>query len=162
MKSEKGITLIELLVAIVIVTMLVLSISYLFTKTYENSYREEKKDVSVNIARTVMEELKRKLKTTSAVETIYEQPVNLAGLRQLPGSEIKQPSVYFPSASDKQYEIVISVLHFEDQNYPITDTNNKSFVFKLSDFFSLIQVEVKQHSMNTSYKVQSYMEIKGD
>ncbi|WP_158560477.1 type IV pilus modification PilV family protein [Paenibacillus contaminans] len=165
-KSEKGVTLIELLVSIVLVAMIVLSVSYLFTKLYENSYREEKKDVSVNIARTIMEELKQKLRTTEGSIVVYGQQVSIASLRTnpAPGTAAlpSPPVIAYPSASDKQYEIAISAMPFDEQTYPITDAKNKSYTFKLGEFFSLIQVEVKQLSMNTSYKVQSYIEIKGD
>lgn len=164
MKSEKGITLIELLVSIVIVSMVILSVSYLFTKLYQNSYKEEKTDVSVNIARTVMEELKQKLKTSESI-TFFDnvESTTITSLKTRPSTGNPESiTIAYPTAANKQYDVIISSLAFDEFSHKFTDSTNKEYQFNLSEFFTLIQVEVKHTQMNTTYKIQRYIEIKGD
>jgi type II secretory pathway pseudopilin PulG len=109
--NQKGITLIEVLAAITILMMVILSVSYLFTKSYEHSYKEEKLDVSVNIARTVIEELKKHLKdtqtTTIQISTSNEnQPLTLdiSALRNAVTQTTDAANLFYPSSRTKRYK----------------------------------------------------------
>lgn len=160
LRSQKGVTLLEVLASVVILSFVVFSVSYLFSKSYENSYKEESKDMSVNLARTVLEELKQKLKTTDTslpLPSPFEgQTIDLNGLRGTP--PYTHASIYYPSVNDKQYEIKISSLPFEDKTYQLADANGKSFDFRLNRYFALIQVEVVHANPDNSHIIQSYME----
>lgn len=158
MNNQRGLTLLEVLVAVTILSLVVLSVSYLFTQNYSFSLKEEKRDMNVDIARNVMEELKRSLKNTAlSQQAIYNQTVNLTLLRN---NQPESPAavLYYPNANDRQYEIRIRDLTIAGQTVPVEDANGTTYNFPVQDFFAHIQVEVVHTASNARYTLESYVE----
>lgn len=155
--NNSGMTLLEVLVSILIVGMIVASISYLFTTGLANSFREEKKDAAVQIAREVMEEMKKQLGTASSFFEYRQQMIQLTPLR---GASETQQTLLYPSINDAQYSIQIGNKAFEEKKYKLTGTNTKSYTFSLGEFYSLIEIKVMNQALGSTYTLQSYIEKK--
>lgn len=155
--NEKGMTLLEILVAVLIIGMIVTGISYLFTTGLANSYKEEKKDAAVQIARDLMEEMKLQLKSASATISYRSQTIRLDQLR---GTAESTQSLKYPGAGDPQYTITIANKPFDDKKYILNGTNKLNYEFSVREFYSLIQIDVVNQTTGSTYTLQSYVEKK--
>lgn len=163
--NERGITLLEVLAAVAILSVAMISFSLLFGQNFQFSHREERRDVSVNIARTVIEELKGQLPSGAERMTIFEdhQEIDLALLRE-PSADIQAVTVYYPSGTDRQFTVVIRNIPIPADKritIPNPDDASQSYTFPYHDFFSHIEVEVENEALRTSYSLQSYVERRG-
>lgn len=157
LSNNKGMTLLEVLVAVLIIGMIVASISYLFTTGLANSLKEEKKDAAVQIAREVMEEMKKQLKTTNASFEYRKQTIQLNPLR---GTAETQQTILYPGVDDSQYRIQIGNKTFEEKKYAITGTNKTSYTFSVREFYALMEIKVTNQNTGGTYTLQSYIEKK--
>ncbi len=155
--NNSGMTLLEVLVSILIVGMIVASISYLFTTGLAHSFREEKKDSAVQIAREVMEEMKKQLGTANTVFEYRQQIIQLDPLR---GVAETQQTLLYPSTNNAQYSIQVGNRAFEEKKYTLIGTNAKSYTFSLREFYSLIEIKVMNQAFGSTYTLQSYIEKK--
>ncbi|WP_397379460.1 prepilin-type N-terminal cleavage/methylation domain-containing protein [Paenibacillus sp. YYML68] len=158
--NQNGLTLIEVMAAVVILSIAVLSFTMLFSKNVEFSHREENRNAALTVARTVIEELKPVLPTTGNAN-IFGQQVLLASLRD--NNAATAPAViYYPSAADRQYRITITDLVIPaSQSFQVQDKLKpaNTFQFNVRDYFSHIQVQVDGlTSTGESYTLQSYIE----
>jgi prepilin-type N-terminal cleavage/methylation domain-containing protein len=159
LKNNRGMTLLEVLASVLIIGLIIVAVSYLFTTGYANSIKEQDKDVSVQIARAVLEEIKHNLKTTRESASYQSQIIDLNPLRvSINTGETVLPALYYPSQADKQYTILVKNMGYEDRTYQFKGSNDKNYSFSVKPFFSLIEVEVKREATSTMYKLQSYME----
>ncbi|MEK8128599.1 type II secretion system protein [Paenibacillus filicis] len=178
LRNEKGLTLVEILASLVILSMVILAFTYTYNQLFSASAREQKRDVSVDIARSVMEQLKASFSSGTASMNIWFPPTNNSGTLPNPGADIQQlvnlvplrqtvtspvqlETIYYPSASDRQYKVNISnipIPEADKQVYTITDNNRTSYTLKVADHFSLIQVEIIPAAGGVSYAIQSYLD----
>lgn len=152
--------MLEVLAAVTILSIAAISFTLLFTKNYEFSHQEEKRNVSLQVARTVIEELKTALPTSSAQLTLFGQAVNLTSLRDQAQNTAPAP-LFYPAAGDRQYEILITDLPIPaNQSFPIQDAANaaKSYNFAVNAYFSFIQVQVRSLTTDEQYTLQRYIE----
>lgn len=157
LSNNKGMTLLEVLVAVLIIGMIVATISYLFTTGLANSLKEEKKDAAVQIAREVMEEMKKQLKTANSAFEYRKQMIQLNPLR---GSPETQQMISYPGVDDPQYSVQIGNKLFEEKSYTFMGTNKENYTFSLREFYALMEIKVTNQNTGGTYTLQSYIEKK--
>ncbi|SDC47061.1 prepilin-type N-terminal cleavage/methylation domain-containing protein [Paenibacillus sp. UNCCL117] len=176
-KNQKGLTLVEILASIVILAMVILAFTYMYNNLFAASTKEQRRDVSVDIARSVMEQLKTSFSTGAATMNIWfppagasaappgsgagsQQSVDLTALRQVVTAPYTADAIYYPSAADRQYKVQISNVPIPEagtQKYTLND-GTTSYTLNVVDHFSLIQVEVIAMGTGVSYSIQSYLD----
>jgi prepilin-type N-terminal cleavage/methylation domain-containing protein len=167
LSNEKGLSLLEVLAAVTILAVVIISFSMLITKNYEFSSKEEKRDISVNLARTVIEEIKDPLKSSGATMInsilLYEnQAIDIAALRNTVTADTLVSRIFYPSDIDRQFEVRINNKHYDNNILTLTGTNNVNYNFTVNDFFSLVEVEVVNLNLDTNYSLQSYLEKRSE
>ncbi|NHN30731.1 type IV pilus modification PilV family protein [Paenibacillus agricola] len=166
MNNQKGLSLLEVLAAVTILAMVILSISYFFTKNYEYSNREESKDISVNVARNVIEDLKPGLMNGTAV-TLFSnsEAAHALALNEIELLRDNQDNTFtFDYITDPISHLKVAIREINIPNnrtYTITDELNTEirFPFVMNHYFSHIEVTVTDTLLNnTTYTLQSYLE----
>lgn len=155
--NEKGLTLVELLATITIVSVVVISIIYVFTN-FQNTARQQKAHSdAVNAARTVLEELKWALPREGLTTTTLfddEQPLDLTPFRD----DVTQPYVYnqlyYPSDSHRKFQITIKTIDFSKQLQYSDDVT-----IPIENYFRNIHIEITDLvTKEIIYTLQSYVE----
>lgn len=151
--NEKGMTLIEVLAAAVILTFIVITFSYLFTQGAKNSKAEEKRDQSVAIARSLMEEIKTHLIYEDTIQ-FRSQPINLKAIREAAAPiKISSLSIQYPQDTDETYTVEITADPVSDKTITIEEK-----IFQLTQYFRLVKIQVTEMQFQTSYTLESYLE----
>ncbi|WP_159883471.1 type IV pilus modification PilV family protein [Paenibacillus puerhi] len=176
-RNQKGLTLVEILASLVILSLVILAFTYMYNQLFAASSREQRRDVSVDIARSVMEQVKTSFSTGAATLNIWFPPTSASSTLPNPGADAPQTvtltflrqtvtapyqaeAVYYPSAADRQYKVQITNVPIPDadnQKYSLGEGNTK-YTLHVADHFSLIQVEVIPTGAGSSYAIQSYLD----
>ncbi|MFD0586646.1 prepilin-type N-terminal cleavage/methylation domain-containing protein [Paenibacillus sp. GCM10027627] len=102
MRNEKGLTLVEVLGAIVLFGVAAMGIIFILQQSSLHTKANAQTDEAVVISRNVMERLKQELPASTASLTLYQQSLSLGSLRN-----IAQTTLYYPSTANRKYEIQI-------------------------------------------------------
>lgn|GEM_PF-3267465 len=172
MRNQKGLTLLEVLAAIAILSGVVITVAALINSSVTSATREQRKDISVDLAKTVLEEIKHNLKNTSlastTLTTLNAKPVNivinLANLRQPVAEKTDVATFPFTDSGNHIYQIVVSNMPYANTDNMLTITDptdsEKTLNFDITQYFSIVQVQVTQPQLNVNYVLQSYIEKK--
>jgi type II secretory pathway pseudopilin PulG len=166
--NEKGLSLLEVLAAVTILTMVILSVSYLFTTNYKFSSQEATRDLSVNIARSVIEDLKPAIQAGVAA-TLFSNNPDIATPITITANDINLLRDNLPNTLTYDYiiepninlDITIRDIEIPNLNaVSITDALDAShtYQFVMNQFFSHIEVQVTDNLLNTTFTLQSYLE----
>lgn len=168
--KQDGLTLLEVLAAVTILSFVVMMAYYVFTQNYEFSHKEEQRDVSVNIARAVIEEMRGPFKagsTTASIQLNHDPSagggasplaIDLTRLRDN-NTANPLPPMQHVDTEGQTYIITINDLTIgPDKNIQINDDNGNAYTFPTADHFALIQVTVVNELFNTKYELQVYLE----
>lgn len=160
MKPQKGMTLLEVLAAMAIIGMIVFATVHVLTQGVARSHREQRLDLAVNIGRMVMEEIKAALPSGKVVSLFDGQVVDPAVFKDGQDSATAEV-LYYPSVNNKQFQVTVSSLPFQDLSYPFHGTNGPSYVFSLQQHFELMEVVVLDLSdPDVRFDLRSYVERK--
>jgi Tfp pilus assembly protein PilV len=106
MRNQKGLTLVEVLGSIVLLSVAILSLTYVIQQASVHTRDNEKTDQSVQITRTVMEEIKKNLKNqTSTSVRVYGKDIPLSAMRSASG--MTSFTINYPNDANPQYRILI-------------------------------------------------------
>lgn len=153
MRNQKGITLIEILAAVVVLGIAVVSITFVLQQTTLFSKQNADSDRSIQITRTVLEEIKNKMKTADTIQ-VYDQTVHLTPIKQSAGAA-SLPALYYPNPAKPQYRLDVSSL-------PITNgqfSSPKGTTVNIADYFRHIQITTTHLSDNRVYRIDTYAEV---
>ncbi|WP_407946098.1 prepilin-type N-terminal cleavage/methylation domain-containing protein [Paenibacillus athensensis] len=172
LRNQKGLTLLEVLAAVAILSGVVITVAALINSSVTSATREQRKDISVDLAKTVLEEIKRTLKNTAlnstTITTLNARPanavINLANLRQAVSAKTDIATFAFTDSGNHTYQIIVSNMPFTGTNNTLAITDptdsSKSLNFNIQDYFSIVQVQVTQPQLRVNYVLQSYIEKK--
>jgi prepilin-type N-terminal cleavage/methylation domain-containing protein len=169
-KSQKGFTLIEVLAAVVILSVAALLLYTVFSNAALLSLRQQNQDVSLNVARMVMEEVRSNINCSSCDP--YEpldlnpagastQSINLAALQ----SNDTQ-TLFFPSADNHEYSVVIESADPPSAGIEVTGQDENSYTFDIDSNYRLIRVQITALNpdgtpKSSSTTLESYVNIGG-
>lgn len=149
----KGFTLLEVLVAVVILGAAIMTVAYMLQQSTLFSKANDNVDRSVQITRTVMEEIKQNLKTKNSI-LVYGQLINLKGFRESTPPYPAEPVVIqYPNANNPLFNLMISSLVIDD---PVFTVDSKSV--DISQYFRKIKILTVHLSDNKTYELESYAE----
>ncbi len=158
MKSEKGFTLLEVLAAVAILSVASLMLYTVFSNATLFSAQQEHQDHAVNIARTVMEEVRTNLMNQDSV-AYGGQNIDLASLRTQP-APFEHTVLFHPNAADRQYRITIRSLPFTSQDITVTGSDGDFFTLTTGDHYRLIEVVAAPNRGSAAHSdavLQSYV-----
>ncbi|WP_020619748.1 type IV pilus modification PilV family protein [Paenibacillus daejeonensis] len=152
MNNQRGVTLIEVLGSVALLAVAILTITYALQQSTVFSKDNEQIDQSVQITRTVMEELRGHL-SDPALRTIaiYDQVVDLDQLREGTSSPIK---LYYPDTTQVQYTLSISSA---SGGLPAVGTGDDTM--ELDSSFKQITIYCESPGKNKPYELQAYLEV---
>ena len=150
MRNQKGLTLAEVLGSIVLLGIAVLGITYILQQASIHTKANEHTDQAVVITRTVMEEIKSKLKSNVEAINVYGQAISLEQLRNL-----ASVTIYYPSAADRRYELQIQSVAANLGDVPLTDTK----VSHLDQLFRLVTITCIDLSTAKRFELEAYVEF---
>jgi len=150
MRSQKGMSLVEVMATVTVLAVAILAITFLLQTSSSAARDNEAIERSVQVTRTVMEEIKFNLKSNSSV-TVYGQSINLNTIRTSEPPYLA-PSLFYPSISDKQYKIEIQSLQV-DNKYTI-----KGDPYQVKNYFRKILVTCVNLKSNHSYELEALVE----
>lgn len=153
MRNRKGITLIEVLASVTILAIALLAIVYMLQQTTLFSKKNIDKENNVQVARTVMEEIKVNLKEATPRIAPFGSTIDLAGLKGNPVVSLAS----FYSSSSQAVRIDVKSL-----TPPASATGNitiKGTAYQISNYFRLIEVTSTNVNSKDSYRLQAYVEI---
>lgn len=154
MRREQGLTLVEVLAAVVILSVAILIVSMFLQNSSLTSKSAADRDQLLSVARDVMEEIKYRLSDASRTETfVYGQRIDLAALREAEGEITLPDPLYYPDAANRQIRIEISTSAAADQPVPI---GSGSFLVK--DYFQHVKVSATQIQSGKSFELDAYIE----
>lgn len=151
MRQEKGLTLIEALTAIVVLGIAIIAVTVIVQNTTVFSKNNDNADKALQVTRTVMEEIKYKLKGANTL-TIYGQTVSLQALREQP-PPYALPPIYYPDSSDPQLELVIESKVISNSVYAIKGQN-----FDLAHYFRLVSITSTNPTNGQSQHFETYVD----
>lgn len=153
-RNDKGLTLIEVLAAVVILSFIVLTFSYLFTQGTKNSKTEENRDQSVAIARSLMEEIKMNLTKGGTIQ-FHSNPINLDMIRNASTVPVPLPALTlaYPQATDGSYKVEITADPVLGQKITVASND-----FPLTNYFRLVKIKVTEQQFQSVYVLESYLE----
>ncbi|OMF21444.1 hypothetical protein BK133_28430 [Paenibacillus sp. FSL H8-0548] len=153
MRNQKGLTLVEVLGSIVLLGIAILSLTYILQQATLHTKDNEKVDQSVQLTRTVIEELKKNLKDSSKTSiTVYNQPISLDNLRS--SSLASTTNIYYPNATAPQYEISIQVSSSGLGKVTVDGTVPTD----LDNIFKRIDIICTNLNSSKTYKLESFIE----
>jgi prepilin-type N-terminal cleavage/methylation domain-containing protein len=148
MNNRKGMTLIEVLASITILALAVIAAVYALQQTSAFSRGNQIKEVNVQVARTVMEEIKANLKKSAPVTVLlYGQTVDISGLKAATPAAL--PEFY---SADQAVKIAVS------GQKPAQSVAVKGASYAVGDYFRLITVICTDVSTGKAYTLQAYVE----
>jgi prepilin-type N-terminal cleavage/methylation domain-containing protein len=169
-KSQKGFTLIEVLAAVVILSVAALLLYTVFTNASLLSLRQQNQDVSLNIARMVVEEVRNNIneggniypEDLKANETDQRQPINLDNLLVVGD----QQTLFFPNGDHHEYQINIESLDFPTTEIEVEGQGDDLYTFDIDSNYRLIQVfvtplDAEENPKGTSSTLEAYVNIGG-
>lgn len=104
MRQDKGLTLIEVLGSIIILAIAIGTVAAVLQNSAKSSVNTSVTDRTVQITRTVMEEIKNNLDKNDI--QLFGQVVNLQTLRTT-APPVSTSTVYYPDAADQKYSLQI-------------------------------------------------------
>jgi len=150
-KQEKGLTLIEMLVSVVLLAIGVLVITALLSNSTKSSGNNMMNDQALQSARTVLEEIKGALDGNEAALTLFGQSLNLAQLRNHTLTNATQ-TIYFPDAGNRQYQIVVESKNPNKEVDPVGSGNPKQLN---SIFREIVVTSTKITDLKTTVTLQA-------
>ena len=152
MNNQRGVTLIEVLGSVALLAVAILTITYALQQSTVFSKDNEQIDQSVQITRTVMEELRGHLSDQSRrTVAIYGQDVDLDQLRAGTNSPIM---LYYPDRTHVQYTLSISAA---TGGLPPVGMGNDAL--ELDSRFKQITIYCEPPGKNKPYELQAYLEF---
>lgn len=152
-RNEKGLTLLEILAAVVLLSIAIMLFTNLFANAFERSAKEQKQDEFVVIARTVMEEMKVHLpQSTSTSITLFGQTVGIGNFRTT-APPVPAITLSYPDASTPTYTVTIRTEPVTDYNVAVSGHN-----FDIRNYFRRVIVEVRHPGLDKSYTLESLIE----
>lgn len=160
MNNEKGISLVEVLGAIAILSIAILGISFVLQQGALHTKDNEKQGDSVQITRSVMETIKNNLPAGSNA-TVFGQAVNLAALRGSANQSL--PTLYYPDSENPQYELHIQTVNHSlgSIDLPVgvdTEGNQINQIHQLADLFRLVRITSTEVVSQKTYTLEAYIE----
>lgn len=149
MRNQKGLTLIEVIGSITLLSIAVLSIIYILQQSNLDSKSNEKTDDAVIAARNVMEEIKSKLKSNVLETSIYGQTISLTQLRNR-----SSVTLYYPSLNDRRYEIQLQSYATSLGTVALTDNINSN----LDNIFRRVTVTCMDLTSLKKFELEAYVE----
>lgn len=149
MKKDNGLTLIEVLASVVVLAVAILLITTVLQHTASSSRSNAVTDKSVQITRSVLEEIKNNMQKDSI--SIFTQNVNTKQLREIPAPQ--QFSIYYPDSSEQQYRLDIRSLALAK-----SDINLLGKPHELNSYFRRIQVICTNLQTNKTYELEALVE----
>ena len=150
MRNRKGITLIEVLASVTILAIALLAIVYMLQQTTLFSKKNIDKENNVQVARTVMEEIKVNLKEATPRIAPFGSTIDLAGLKG--SAEVSLTPFYSSSSQAVKIDVKSKV--------PTTSVSIKGTSYPIRDYFRLIQVTCTNVNSNDKpYSLEAYVEI---
>jgi prepilin-type N-terminal cleavage/methylation domain-containing protein len=154
MRREQGLTLIEVLAAVVILAVAILVVSMFIQNSSLTSKSTADRDQLLSVTRDVMEEIKYRLSDTSRSETfVYGQRIDLAALRAAAGEMTLPDSIYYPDVANQRIRIEIRTIAIPDDAVPIGEGT-----FKVRDYFQHVQVTAMHIQSGKSIELDAYIE----
>lgn len=155
-QNEKGLTLVELLATITIISVIVISIIYVFSN-FQNTARQQKvHSDAVNVARAVLEEIKWALPRDGlATTTLFDdgQILELTPFRDVSTQPYEYNQLFYPSDNNRKFQIAIKTINFSKK------IQHKDVSLQIENYFRNIQIEITDLVTNKLiYTLQSYVE----
>lgn len=151
MTNKRGITLIEVLVSIVILSIAVLSVSYLLQQSSLFSKHNSDRENNVSIVRTVLEEIKASFNKETV--SVYGQQIQISLLKN--SDQSPEQIIYAPNSTSPKVKLVIKTIPLPSQATHIS-IEGKSY--NLNENFRLVQVTGTDIQTSQPYVLQSYLE----
>ncbi|MBH5318228.1 prepilin-type N-terminal cleavage/methylation domain-containing protein [Paenibacillus sp. GSMTC-2017] len=148
MNNQKGLSLIEVLGSIVLLGVAILSITFVLQQSTVHTKDNQKQDQSVQITRTVMEEIKHNLRT-SYTASIYEQVVNF----KLATNKIQYPKV------NPEYNITID-LSVPTLNTVTIPKKSGDLKYDLKNIFKHVKVTCTNSITGKQFVLEAFVEYK--
>jgi type II secretory pathway pseudopilin PulG len=149
MRNQKGLTLIEVIGSITLLSIAVLGIIYILQQTTLDSKSNEKTDDAVIAARNVMEEIKSKLKSNLLETSIYGQTISLTQLRNR-----SSVTLYYPSLNDRRYEIELHSYATSLGTVPLADNLSSN----LDNIFRRVTVTCMDLTSLKKFELEAFVE----
>ncbi|WP_438434482.1 type II secretion system protein [Gorillibacterium sp. sgz500922] len=150
MTNRKGFTLIEVLASVTILAIVVLAAVFALQQTSVFSKVNHAKETNIQVARTVMEEIKANLKKTDPVQVqLFGQTIALTSLKGT--SAVSLPVFY---TTDQTVKIEVN------GTKPAQSVTVKGTEYPIGDYFRLIQVTCTQVQTGKIYTLKAYVECK--
>lgn len=155
--NEKGLTLIELLATMTILSIVVVSVIYVYSNFHHTARQQKQSADAVNVARTVLEELKANLPGNDPTLQLFDQSIDLTALRNLNDSALPQ-TVQYPDVHSNKYTITIDAFPFSKQ-IAFTNEALQDTTLQLGDYFHIIHIQIIDATSHSEiYHLQSYVE----
>lgn len=152
MRNHRGITLIEVLASVTILAIAVLAMVYILQQSTLFSKQNNDKENNVQVARSVMEEIKINLKPGTPINP-FGSSIQISALKGVP--VVALPLFYSSAAQTVRIEVKSLTL-------PATASNNlniKGTNYNINTYFRLVQVTCTNVQTSKSYSLQAYVEI---
>ncbi|GKU79899.1 prepilin-type N-terminal cleavage/methylation domain-containing protein [Paenibacillus sp. L3-i20] len=149
MNNQKGLTLVEVLGTVVLLGIAILAITFVLQQSTIHSKDNEQQDRSVQITRSVLEEIKNNSRLGTA--TIFDQNVNLS-----PSSSTVQ-SIQYPKVNPK-YTISISISNSTFNDLTIAKTGG-DLIIPLKNIFKLVNVTSANKETGKQFTLKAYVEF---
>lgn len=156
--NEKGLSLVELLATITILSIVVISVIYVYSNFHNVARQQKVSSDAVNIARTVLEELKATMPGTDPTLKLFgQQEISLTALRSLDASSLPQ-TIHYPNSHNSKFKIVIDASPFNKQ-IDFTNDALQDTTLQLGNYFRIIQITIRNSASDSEvYNLQSYVE----
>lgn len=148
MRNRKGITLVEVLASVTILAIALLAIVYMLQQTTLFSKKNNDRENNVQVARTVMEEIKVKLKENTNIAP-FGETIPITDL--IAANSVTLPSTF--SSANKTVRIDVN------STVPTTSIPIKGTSYSIGQFFRLIEVTCTNVNSKDTYSLQAYVEI---
>lgn len=148
MKKDDGLTLIEVLASVVVLAVAVLIITMVLQQTSSSSRANAVTDRSVQLTRTVLEEIKNNMQTNSI--NVLGHNLNLIPLHDNPPQTL---SFYYPQTGEQQYRLDVQSMYLETPKVTLQGKEHD-----LTKSFRRIHVTCTNLVTNRSYELEALVE----
>jgi prepilin-type N-terminal cleavage/methylation domain-containing protein len=150
MKKDDGLTLIEVLASVVVLAVAIVIITMVLQQTSSSSRSNAVTDRSVQLTRTVLEEMKNNTQTNTI--NVLGQDLSIIPLRDNPPQAL---SFFYPNAGEQQYRLYVQSLDLQTPKVTLRGKEHD-----LTKSFRRIRVTCTNLVTNRSYELEALVEYK--
>ena len=161
-RNDKGLTLIEVLASVAILAVAIMTVTFFFQQTSVFSRDNERVDRSIQITRTVMEELIQHL-PDQEIEQLQlftdNQEIDLASIREAAEDKtltaLTPYTMWYPTAANATYRLDVHVepIPAAVDYYEVDDRD-----YWISDYFVTVRIVCENLANNRMFELEAMVE----